>query len=132
MILMLHSAPYFTAIGLLALVHARNVIRQRMTKQISLGDGGDEDLLVKMRVFGNFIEWAPLGLVLLIGLEIVQAPLWYLHLCGGSLLLGRVLHSIGLARVRGQSFGRFWGMVLTITSVFLGSIGVSLFSFFQP
>ena len=32
---------------------------------------------------------------------------------GGALLLGRVLHALGLSRGGGYSFGRFWGTALT-------------------
>ena len=122
--MILHSAPYFTAIGVLTIVHAWSVVKARWDHDVRLGDGGIEALELKIRVFGNFIEYAPLGLVFLIALEIVQAPIWFVHLCGASLLLGRILHATGLGRTRERSFGRYWGTVLTWASLLVASIGV--------
>jgi uncharacterized membrane protein YecN with MAPEG domain len=128
----MHSAPYFTGLGLLTVLHAMRVIKFRRANLIPLGDGGRPELEVLMRVFGNHIEYVPLGLILLAALEFVQAPVWYIHLTGFTLLAGRVLHAYGLSRVRGKSFGRLSGMILTFTSLTLGSIGVSLFTLWNP
>ena len=128
----MHTAPYFTAFGLLYIIHAARVISLRRRHKVGLGHGDIPDLERASRIFGNFSEWVPIGLILLIGLEIVQAPIWYLHLTGGTLLLGRILHSLGLMKSRGHSPGRFAGMILTMTSILLGAVGVSLFSLLLP
>lgn len=126
------TAPYFTLIGLLTLVFASNVIRLRRQNRIGLGDGGNQELLRAGRVFGNFIEYAPLGLVLLVGLEMAQAPAWYMHLSGSTLLVGRIAHSIGLSQSSGYSLGRTYGMILTLTSIGISAIGVSVFGLILP
>ena len=125
----MRTAPYFTAIGLLTLLHAFRVIRLRRTHRVGLGDGGRSDLLVASRIFGNHAEYAPLCLVFLVALEFVQAPGWYLHLTGSTLVLGRTLHAMGLLKSQGHSRERVAGMMLTFASLILGAVGVTLFTF---
>lgn len=48
-----------------------------------------------MRAHGNATEWTPLLVVLLLVLELSGAPSLWLHVAGGTLLLGRVLHAVG-------------------------------------
>ncbi|MES2965530.1 MAG: MAPEG family protein [Bdellovibrionota bacterium] len=123
----MHTAPYFSALGLLTIVHAVRVISLRWKHKISLGDGGNQELNVMIRVFGNHAEYAPIGLILLAALEFVQAPAWYLHFTGMTLVVGRLLHAYGLPKSPGH-IGRVAGMILTLTSIGLGSIGVMLFT----
>ena len=126
----MHTAPYFAAFGLLTILHSWRVIRLRLKHRVAFGTGDVPDLDRMIRVFGNFTEYAPIGLVLLIALEFVQSPFWYLHLCGVTLLLGRTLHAIALGRGKGVGRGRVVGMVLTLTSIALSSLGVLFFSMF--
>lgn len=126
----MHTAPYFTAFGLLTIFHSWRVIRLRRKHRVALGDGGVAELARMIRIFGNFTEYVPMGLVLLIALEIVQAPTWFMHLCGITLLLGRILHAMGLQRSDLQP--RVVGMYLTHTSLALASIGVMIWTFVGP
>lgn len=128
----MHSAPYFTAFGLLTILHAYRVILLRRKYRVGLGSGGHPELEKMIRVLGNHAEYVPIGLILLIGLEFVQAPTWYLHLCGITLLAGRLLHAYGLSKSEGLSFGRYRGVQLTFLSLFLSSIGVTLWSLVVP
>lgn len=127
----MHIAVYLAAFGLMAVFHAIMVIRLRWKFKISMGDGGNEELMRAMRVFGNFIEYVPLGLVLLMGCELVQSPAWYLHLTGGSLVLGRCLHAIGMGKPKNGFNPRVAGMILTLISLVLSSVGVLLFSVYS-
>lgn len=124
----MHVAPYLSLFGFTAIFHALRVIRLRMKYKISTGDGGNPELARMIRVFGNFSEFVPLGLILLVACELVQAPVWFLHLQAGCLVVGRTLHAMGLGRIAGRSHPRFFGMVLTFTSLALGSLGVLVFS----
>jgi len=128
----MHTAPYFTAFGLLTILHAYRIIRLRLKYKVGIGDGGVPELARMVRVFGNYVEYVPLGLILLIGLEFVQAPVWYMHICGITLLLGRILHALGISRTAGKSGERMTGMALTFLSILLSSIGVSLWAFLGP
>ena len=124
----MHSAPYFTAFGLLTILYSSRVIRLRWQHRVSLGHGGHSDLERAMRVFGNFTEYVPMGLILLIGLEFVQSPPWYVHLCGATLLIGRGLHALALGSDTAPKIWRKAGMILTFVSLFFSSVGVTIWS----
>jgi len=89
------------------------IARHRHARRIGLGDGGDTLLARRIRVHGNFIEHVPFALLVLALLELCGlAPTWLWDF-GGALLLGRILHALGLSRSGGYSFGRFAGTTLT-------------------
>lgn len=99
--------------ALLMLALLARISRHRHGHRIGLGDGGDPLLMRKIRVHANFVEHAPFALLLLCLLELNGlAPAW-LWTLGGALLLGRVMHAVGLSRSGGHSVGRFWGTALT-------------------
>lgn len=89
------------------------VARHRHTQRIGVGTGGDAALERKIRVHANFIENAPVALLMLGLLELCGLPAAWLWAMGSALLLGRVLHAAGFSRRSGYSFGRFWGTALT-------------------
>lgn len=68
----------------------------RSATNISFGDGGDRDLLLRMRQHGNFVEWTCFVLILMILAEGMGAPAVYLHISGALLLIGRIAHPFGL------------------------------------
>ena len=98
---------------LLALVLAATIVLHRNRHKIGIGDGGDKALARKIRVHGNFVEYVPLGLLLMALLELSAVPRSWLWVLGGGLLMGRLLHAFGLSRSGGYSFGRFTGTLLT-------------------
>ena len=89
------------------------ISRHRHARKVGLGDGGDPLLLRKIRVHANFVEHAPFALLVLALLELCGLPAAATWGFGGALLLGRVLHAVGLSRGGGYSFGRFSGTALT-------------------
>ncbi len=52
-------------LGLLLVALSVNVSLTRRRKKISLGDGGDPEMLAAMRAQANFIEFVPLSLILI-------------------------------------------------------------------
>jgi uncharacterized protein len=112
---MAHITGFYAALGaLLVLGLVYGVVERRRALRIGLGDGGDEAMARRIRAHGNAIETLPLGLLLLLLLELGGTSPWLLHLFGALLLLGRGLHAWGIWRRSGVSFGRFWGMGLTL------------------
>lgn len=104
----------FTALhALLMLVLLARISRHRHGHRIGIGDGGDALLARKIRVHGNFVEHAPFALLLLALLEVSGLAAPWLWGFGGVLLLGRVLHAVGLSGSGGYSFGRFFGTAMT-------------------
>ena len=71
----------------------------RAGTSISFGDGGNVDLLRRIRQHGNFVEWTCFVLILMILAEGMGAPALYLHSAGALLLIGRIAHPFGLQAV---------------------------------
>jgi uncharacterized membrane protein YecN with MAPEG domain len=87
------------------------LLRKRL--RIGIGDGGDAGLARAIRAQANAIEYVPLLLVMLLVAENNGAGVAFVHACGATLLLARLLHAVGLSGSAGVSFGRFWGILLT-------------------
>lgn len=114
---MLHTVSMFYAglLGLLFLALSLRVVRLRRSLKVGLGSGGHEALNRAMRAHGNFAEYVPLALLLMLLTEAgTTLPAWGVHLLGLTLLTGRLMHGfLGVNREPGYSFGRFWGTLLT-------------------
>jgi uncharacterized membrane protein YecN with MAPEG domain len=117
-------------LALMCLVLAARVSRARMKHRISLGDKGNEELLVRMRIHGNFVEFVPLVLILMALLELSGADRTWLMAAGAVLVLSRIMHVIGLPRPApnvfraGGASGTYavmaalaiWGLTLSFTA----------------
>ena len=112
---------------ILAPVLMYRVGQVRLGKKINLGDGGDELMLSRIRAHGNFTENAPLALIGLFALAMLNAAPIALHIFGAAFFIGRVLHAMGMAKVFGQ--GRLVGTLLTLLT-FFGTAGYLLFLIF--
>ena len=84
----------------------------RIKNKINLGDGGNDDMIARIRAHGNFTEVAPLALIGLVALAMLGASPLMLHLVGASYFIGRILHFLGMSGLFGQ--GRFIGTLLTL------------------
>ena len=104
---------YAAILGILLVVLSDLVSRNRKKAKISIGSSGDPILERAVRAHGNFVEYVPLALILLLLLEVQAAAPLMLHILGGTLLAGRLLHVYGMIRPDGMIAGRFWGTGLT-------------------
>ncbi|MDC8831802.1 MAPEG family protein [Alteromonas gilva] len=117
MIVLPVTAFYASVLAFVYLYLTALVIIHRRRNQIGVGDGGNEPLARFIRVHANFAEYVPLTLLLLAILEIsIELP-WLIHLFGGGLTLGRVLHAYGLSHSVGATWQRLCGMVLTLLTL---------------
>jgi len=107
------TAFYGGLLGLLYLALCWQVVDHRRKGRVGLGTGGNPDLERAVRVHGNFAEYVPLFLVLLLVAELGGAAAWLLHALGGVFLASRIAHAYGLSRSGGTSPGRFYGTLLT-------------------
>ena len=79
-----------------------NVIIERRKNKVSFGDEGNRTLMRRIRAQGNFIEYIPLFLISLIGIEWIcyykNIPYYliYVHFFGIIFILGRIFHIISL------------------------------------
>lgn len=120
------ATPLYAGIlGLMLLVLSWLVSRQRLRNKVSTGDGGIPSLTGAIRAHGNFVEYVPLALVLLLLTEIVGGERVSVHVLGIALVVGRALHAYGLTtRPGGRSFGRMWGTVLTWLVILVCSLNL--------
>ncbi len=115
--------PALTALyaGLLALVYLAItawVVRVRMQQKVYAGDDGDPVMANAMRLHANFAEYVPLLLVLMLLAEMQGAPALALHVLGAGLLLGRIMHALGMARLPHRAPLRGGGALLTFLALF--------------
>lgn len=116
------TALYAGLNGLILLVLAIRVARQRGRSQVGLGTGGDATLERAIRIHGNAVESIPIVLILLGLAEACGSQPWLLHGIGFALTLGRLLHFWGLTQTSGVSFGRVAGMSLTWLALAAGAV----------
>ena len=121
---MIVVAPVYA--GLLALIFALlsiRVIGRRRVARVSLGDGGDLQLLRRQRAHANFAEYVPLALILMICAELQHAQFWFLNLMGLCLVVGRIMHAYAVSREPEPMKLRVAGMALTIVALLIGALG---------
>jgi uncharacterized membrane protein YecN with MAPEG domain len=109
MITMLYAGLCTILVVFLAL----RVVQWRFRHKIGLGDGGDRELLTRVRVHANAIENMPLALLLLGGMELNGYSAGLIHGFGSVLVVSRVAHSWGLSHSSGTSRGRLIGSSFT-------------------
>ena len=116
------TALYAGLNGLILLVLAMRVARQRRVLKVGLGTGGDSALERASRIHGNAAENIPIVLILLGLAEACGSSPILLHAIGIALTLGRLLHVWGLTQSSGRSFGRFAGIILTWLALGVGAV----------
>jgi uncharacterized membrane protein YecN with MAPEG domain len=100
--------------GILLVFLYLRISQRRLTTQIGLGSGGDDDLERRIRAHGNFVESVPIALILLFLFEHSGAGPAYVHAFGTVLVLSRVAHAQGISKTAGRSIGRFYGAIGTV------------------
>lgn len=107
------TAIYASVLAILYIVLSFRVAQRRRKFQVGLGTGESRELERAIRIHGNFAEYVPLALLLLVVYETGGATGWAVHAAGAALVIARVLHAIGLTQSSGRSAGRFIGTVGT-------------------
>jgi uncharacterized membrane protein YecN with MAPEG domain len=88
------------------------VVQVRVPLKISVGDGGNEAVLRRMRAHANFGEHAPIFLVLLAAIELAGGNGPFLAVVAAAFVLSRLAHGVGMD---GGSLGQ-WRSVGMITN----------------
>lgn len=89
------------------------LIERFTQKLITTKDADDGVLQRKIRAHGNFIEYVPLALLLIVALELMAAPVGLVWALGTALTVGRIAHAWGVVATYGPSIGRAMGFFLT-------------------
>lgn len=115
-----------TAAGCAALINLWLGIRigqMRTKEKISIGDGGNDNLIRRMRAQSNFIEFTPIVLVLLGLVESASGTSTWLWVVAALYLIGRILHPLGMDA---DGFGK-GRMIGTLTSM-LTTLGLGIYA----
>jgi uncharacterized membrane protein YecN with MAPEG domain len=107
--------------ALLLLVLAYNVgSRRGAQKQLQPGDMGDAKLTRAIRAHANFAEHAPIVLLVLFVLAVLDvAPVW-LHIYGAGFTAGRVIGGFGMMLDKHPNALRFIGNLATGLALLIG------------
>lgn len=114
-------------LGLVLVWLSARVIASRVKNEALIGDQGNTELLFAIRSHGNFVEYAPIFLILLGLLESSGANQTALLTLAGMFIVGRPLHVLGMGEGANLKL-RQLGMVLTFTAIVAASLyGLYLF-----
>ncbi len=106
------------------------VVQWRRLHKIGIGDGGNVDLLQRVRVHANAVEYMPMLFLLLGGMELNGYPQWLIHSLGAAIFLSRCAHAWGLSHRKGVSKGRMTGMLVTFL-LMLSMALISIYGYLQ-
>lgn len=90
------TALYAVPLALIYLALWFNIARTRGALKVSIGHADNTQLHERIRCHGNFVDWVPMVLILMILAESLGADAIYLHVSGALLVLGRIVHPFGL------------------------------------
>lgn len=116
---------YAGIMGLILLWLATFVGNWRRQLKISIGDGGNLDLIRAMRGQANFVEYVPLVLLLMLIAAIGGAPAIAIHGMGLPLVAARILHGLHFSKPGQPGWMRGAGAGITLLVLALGSIGLA-------
>lgn len=113
------------AAGLINLWLAIRIGQVRTSQKVSVGDGGNEFVIRRMRAQANFVEYTPFVLVLIGALECSGYAATWLWVVGIVYMIGRLAHGLGMD---GGAFG-IGRMIGTLTSMLtlLGLSGYAIY-----
>ena len=115
-----------TAAGAAALINLWLAIRVgqvRTKEKVSIGDGGNENVIRRMRAHANFTEFTPFILILIGAIELATGTSTWLWAVSSLYLVGRLLHAFGMD---GFMPGRMIGTIISMVSL-LGLGGYAIY-----
>ena len=117
------------AAALLNIWLGRRVAQMRVMHKVSIGDGGNEALIARMRAQANFIEYTLFVLILIGLIELAVGSRLWLWAVGVVYILARIAHAFGMDRPRPDPLRlRMIGMITTAIIL----IGLALYAIALP
>jgi hypothetical protein len=117
------------AAALLNVWLARRVDQMRLAHKVSIGDGGNEALIARMRAQANFIEYTPFVLILILLVEMAEGSKLWLWIVGVVYILGRIAHAFGMDRPSGDKL-KLRTVGIAVTALIL--LGLALYAIALP
>jgi len=115
---------------LLKIVLGMRVTAYRIKNETMWGDNADIKMQRLIRAPGNHAEWMPGAMIILGLIEMAGVSPLIVFTLGAALLVGRLLHSIGLMG-NAEAFNRVAGMVITIGVMAISSV-IGIIEYFAP
>lgn len=110
----MNVTPVYAALfGLFFVALSVRTLRLRRKLGVAIGDSDQTVLLRASRVHSNFAEYVPITLLLLYFLEIQEINTQWIHALCILLLIGRIIHAVGVSQVNEDYRWRTFGMALT-------------------
>lgn len=104
---------YAGILGFIYIALSWNIIMKRREFKVGIGDGGNQILKKAIRAHGNFAEYVPLILIMMILVEYTTANTVMMHALGVILVIARLLQAIGLLKTEVVSIERVVGTLTT-------------------
>lgn len=117
---------YAGILAVIFIVLSFNVILRRIKNRMPYGDNNNESIMHAVRIHGNFAEYVPFVLILMMLYEMQAGSMYVLHAFGILLIIGRLLHMIGLhsgiipARIGGTVITQLLMAVLAVLLILKG------------
>ncbi|MBO6783183.1 MAG: MAPEG family protein [Alphaproteobacteria bacterium] len=125
------NAMFFSALlVLLKLVLGIRVTMYRAKHNTMWGDAGDEQMQRRIRAHANHSEWMPATIIILALIEMVGVAPIIVFVLGAAMLVGRLIHSIGLMG-NAEMFNRVTGMVITWLVLGVSAL-IGIVEYFAP
>jgi uncharacterized membrane protein YecN with MAPEG domain len=122
----LNTALYAAVLGLLGAVLTVNVIANRVRSGVDAGDGGVAKLAQAIRAHANFVEQAPLALIVLGFAEVSGARMLVVHILGVALIAARLTSAYALNHSLSQSPLRQLGGGVSVLVLAAASVALLL------
>jgi uncharacterized membrane protein YecN with MAPEG domain len=117
---------YAGILGLLLVILSFNVMKN-WVRVTGYGQPTDRDMRRAERLLSSFVEYVPMGLVLMTLVELKGAPGIILHILGTCLVIARVMHAYGSNNIMGAGLLRFVGAQLTYLVIAVCSLACVYF-----
>jgi uncharacterized protein len=122
------SLYYAAVLGLVLVALTYNVLYHNVRAAIEVEGGADDTSKRVTRVHGNFTEYVPTGLALMLALDWSAAPDAYVIIGGGLFTIARILHAWGYTTNPFASFGRVVGIQTTLGSLAFMALSAAYFT----
>ena len=120
---------YAGALGFLLVILTYNVLYYRVTATLVATEENSAKGDQIARVHGNFTEYVPTGLALLLALEWSGAPTAVVHVGGAIFTIARYLHAWGYTHNPFASFGRIIGIQSTLLALSYMALAAAYYLF---
>lgn len=119
-------ASFFALFGLVLSFRAGSA-RGNSGVSVLYGDPANMELAERVRVHQNFLEYVPMILIVMGGIEAMGASRMFLYIVGDLLVIARIAHAIGLKHDNMAHKGRLIGAGGTaLITLVVGAYGLWL------